>query len=320
VKDKSLMRRLIHTANHIISECVEGGLEADEMLAEAESAIMKVGDAQLRSGFSNPRQIVQGFEGGIKAFLDPSKRIHGVSTPFLKFDEMTTGLHAGELIVLAARPAMGKTALALNIAQHVAAELPDKPAQAVAVFSLEMSKESLLTRLLCSSARVDSHRFRGGYLNQDERRRLMQALNQLVESKLYIDDSADANIMDISAKCRRLKARALPIGAPPLISICPAPCEKLYLTVFASCRETENVSSEFPDFQYTESTIHTPKRMSARGQRYGKILGMMLCVCNRKSTPNKISAPPQKIFSRFIVIFSFSIAAHESARENINTQ
>jgi replicative DNA helicase len=206
VKDKSLMRRLIHTANHIISECVEGGREADEMLAEAESAIMKVGDAQLRSGFSDPRQIVQGFAGGIKAFLDPSKRIRGVSTPFLKFDEMTTGLHSGELIVLAARPAMGKTALALNIAQHVAAELPDKPAQPVAVFSLEMSKESLLTRLLCAAARVDSHRFRGGYLNQEERRRLMQALNQLVESKLYIDDSADINVMDISAKCRRLKA------------------------------------------------------------------------------------------------------------------
>ena len=212
VKDKALMRRLIHTAHYIISECVEGGREADEMLNEAESAIMKVGDAQLRAGLSNPREIVQSFEGGIKAFLDPSKRIRGISTPFLKFDEMTTGLHAGELIVIAARPAMGKTALALNIAQHVAAELPDKPALPVAVFSLEMSKESLLTRLLCATARVDSHRFRGGYLNQEERRRLNQALTQLVESKLYIDDSADINLMDISAKCRRLKAEQGSLG------------------------------------------------------------------------------------------------------------
>ena len=206
VKDKSLLRRLVHTADHIIHQCVEGGVEADEMLAAAESAILKVGDSQLRSGLASPREIVQGFAGGTKAFLDPSKRIQGLSTPFLKFDEMTTGLHAGELIVIAARPAMGKTAFALNIAQHVAGELPDKPARPVAVFSLEMSKESLLTRLLCATARVDSHRFRGGYLNVEERRRLQQALTQLVESKLYIDDSADANLMSISAKCRRLKA------------------------------------------------------------------------------------------------------------------
>ena len=206
VKDKSLLRQLIHTADNIVSQCIDGSQEVDDLLAEAESAILKVGDAQLRSGLSDPRQIVEGFSGGIKAFLDPSKRIQGLSTPFVKFDEMTTGLHAGELIVIAGRPSMGKTALALNIAQHVALDLPDKPGRPVAVFSLEMSKESLLTRLLCATAKVDSHRFRGGYLNQDERRKLNQALNQLVNTKLFIDDSADANLMDISAKCRRLQS------------------------------------------------------------------------------------------------------------------
>ena len=144
--------------------------------------------------------------GAWERFLDPSKRVRGLSTPFLEFDEKTTGLQAGELIVIAARPSMGKTALALNIAQHVASNLPDKPGQPVAVFSLEMSKESLLTRMLCSIARVDSHRFRGGYLNQEERRRLSAALSQLVDAKLYIDDSPGTNMMDISAKCRRLKA------------------------------------------------------------------------------------------------------------------
>ena len=206
VKDKALLRQLIYTADNIISQCIDGSQEVDDVLADAESAILKVGDAQLRSGLSDPRQIVEGFSGGIKAFLDPSKRIQGLSTPFLKLDEMTTGLHEAELIVIAARPSMGKTALALNIAQHVALDLPDKPGKPVAVFSLEMSKESLLTRMLCSTARVDSHRFRGGYLNQDERRRLNQALNELVSCKLFIDDSADANLMDISAKCRRLQA------------------------------------------------------------------------------------------------------------------
>ena len=206
VKDKSLLRQLIHTADNIVSRSIEGGQEVDEVLAEAESAILKVGDAQLRSELADPRQIIEGFAGGVAAFLDPGQRVQGLATPFIKFDEMTTGLRAGELIVIAARPSMGKTALALNIAWHVAAELPDKPAEPVAIFSLEMSKESLLTRLLCSTARVDSHRFRGGYLSQDERRRLRLALDRLVDSKLFIDDSADANLMDITAKCRRLRA------------------------------------------------------------------------------------------------------------------
>ncbi len=206
VKDKSLLRQLIHTAENIVSQCLEGSEEVDDVLAEAETAILKVGDAQLRSGLSSPRQIVEGFSGGMSAFLDPSKRIQGLSTPFVKFDEMTTGLHEGELIVIAARPSMGKTALALNMAQHIAADLPDKPGKPVAIFSLEMSKESLLTRLLCATAKVDSHRFRGGYLNQDERRQLNRALTQLVTCNLFIDDSADANLMDISAKCRRLQS------------------------------------------------------------------------------------------------------------------
>src|SRR6202040_818165 len=103
-------------------------------------------------------------------------------TGFSKLDEMTGGMHAGELLILAARPSMGKTALALNIAQHVAAKL-DKT---VDIFSLEMSKESLLTRMLCASARVDSQKFRAGFLNQEERRKLQAAAAQLVEAPLYI--------------------------------------------------------------------------------------------------------------------------------------
>ena len=206
VKDKSLLRQLIHTADSIVSRAIEGGQQVDEVLAEAEAAILKVGDAQLRSELADPRQIIEGLDGGVEAFLDPGKRVQGLSTPFVKFDEMTTGLREGELIVIAARPSMGKTALALNIAWHVASELPDKPALPVAMFSLEMSNESLLTRLLCATARVDSQRFRGGYLGQDERQRLRSALQQLVASKLFIDDSANVNLMEISAKCRRLRA------------------------------------------------------------------------------------------------------------------
>ena len=212
VKDKSLLRQLIHTADSIVSRSIEGGQQVDEVLAEAESAILKVGDAQLRSELADPRRIVEGFAEGVEAFLNPGNRIRGLSTPFVKFDELTTGLRKGELIVIAARPSMGKTALALNIAWHVAADLPDKPGLPVAVFSLEMSKESLLMRLLCSNAMVDSQRYQGGYLNQDERRRLRLALDRLVASKLFIDDSADTNLMNISAKCRRLKAEQGELG------------------------------------------------------------------------------------------------------------
>jgi replicative DNA helicase len=115
---------------------------------------------------------------------------------------MTGGLHPGELVILAARPSMGKTALALNMAHHVATRL-DKT---VAVFSLEMSQESLLTRMLCASARVDSRRFRVGYLQQDERNRLTESLNHLVQAKIYIDDTAGAHLMEMHAKLRRLQA------------------------------------------------------------------------------------------------------------------
>ncbi len=124
-----------------------------------------------------------------------------MSTGFKRFDELTGGLHPGELIIVAGRPAMGKTALALNIAQYAAVKLK----KTVAVFSLEMSKESLLTRLLCAGARVDSHQFRLGYLDQEERRRLQSAAAELVDAPLYIDDTSGSNLMDMHAKLRKLQ-------------------------------------------------------------------------------------------------------------------
>ena len=119
---------------------------------------------------------------------------------------MTGGLREGELIILAARPAMGKTAFALNIAQHVTSN-PKNP-KAVAVFSLEMSKESLLTRMVCAAARVDQQRFRAGYLNHDERHALQEALFKIVESPLYLDDTAGTNLMDVHSKLAPPAGRA----------------------------------------------------------------------------------------------------------------
>jgi replicative DNA helicase len=201
VKDKSILRRIIFTSQHLMNRCMVGEEDPQQILAGAEESLLKLGDSQAKSGLASPAQVIQEYQGGLNAFLDPSKRIKGISTGYTKLDEMTGGLHPGELIILAARPSMGKTALALNIAQHVATRLNET----VAVFSLEMSKESLLTRLLCASARVDSQRFRAGYLNQDERRKLQTAAAQLVEAPLFIDDTAGASLMEMHAGLRRLQ-------------------------------------------------------------------------------------------------------------------
>jgi replicative DNA helicase len=174
----------------------------DEILAGAEETLLRLGESRVKSGLASPRQVIDEYQGGLNAFLDPSKRVKGVGTGFTRFDEKTSGLHAGDLFILAARPSMGKTALALNIAHHVATHAK----RTVAIFSLEMSKESLLTRMLCATARVDSQKFRAGYLSADERRKLQAAASSLVEAPLYIDDTAGIHLMDIHAKLRRLKA------------------------------------------------------------------------------------------------------------------
>jgi replicative DNA helicase len=204
VKDKSLLRQLIFAAQKTIDRALIGEETPQEILSGAEESLLKLGDAQTRDVLRSPLNVIETFPGGINAFLDPSKRLKGLSTGFAKFDEMTGGLHEGELIILAARPSMGKTALALNMAQHVSTH--PRLRKPVAVFSLEMSAESLLTRMVCAAARVDQHKFRAGYLNQDERRQLQVALSELTEAPLFIDDTAGVNLMDIHAKLRRMKS------------------------------------------------------------------------------------------------------------------
>src|SRR5229473_1222210 len=204
VKDKAILRRIIFTSQKLIDQCLMGEDEPDEILASAEEGLLRLGDSRTQDSLVNPHQILEAFEGGINTFLDPSKRIKGLGTGLLKLDEMTGGLHPGELVILAARPSMGKTALALNVAQHVAMHPNEK--QTVAVFSLEMSRESLLTRMICAGARVDQQKFRAGYLNQDERRRLAKTASELVQAPLFIDDTSGTHMMDIHAKLRRLKS------------------------------------------------------------------------------------------------------------------
>ena len=201
VQNNAVLRRIIFASQHMMNRALAAEESPDEILAGAEETLLKLGEARMKSGLLNAGQILEDYEGGVNAFLDPSKRIKGIGTGFAKFDELTGGLHGGDLVIVAGRPSMGKTALALNVAQHVAL----KNKQTVAIFSLEMSKESLLTRMLCAAARVDSQKFRAGYLNQEERRKLNQALHELVQAPLYIDDTPGAHLMDMHAKLRRLQ-------------------------------------------------------------------------------------------------------------------
>jgi replicative DNA helicase len=208
VRDKAMLRKIAVASQQLMNRALMAEEDPEQILAGAEDTLLKLGESRTEGGLMTPLQVIQNYEGGLNAFLDPSKRIKGISTGFTKLDEMTGGLHAGELIILAARPSMGKTALALNIAWHVASRL----LQPVAIFSLEMSQESLLTRMLCAAARVDSQRFRAGYLNEAERQKLRAAANQMVEAPIYIDDTAGANLMDMHAKLRRLQQGGQKLG------------------------------------------------------------------------------------------------------------
>jgi len=203
VKDKAVLRHIIFTSQGLIDRCINGSDDPHDILASAEEQLMSLGEAQVSDSLLTPREVIEKFEGGLNAFLDPTKRVRGTSTGFLKLDEMTGGFRPGELIILAARPAMGKTALALNLGQYVAMN-PASP-KAVAVFSLEMSNESLLTRMICAQARVSQTKFREGYLNADERRLLQKATIDLARAPIFIDDSSNITLMDIHAKLRRLQ-------------------------------------------------------------------------------------------------------------------
>jgi replicative DNA helicase len=207
IKGKSVLRRVIFASQKLIDRCLIGEEEPGEILTSAEETFLRIGESDAKVGLATPGEIIDEYQGGLNAFLDPGKRIKGLSTGFRRFDELTGGLHPGELIIIAGRPSMGKTALALNIAQHATAKL----GKTVAVFSLEMSKEALLTRLLCATARVDNHRFRLGFLDAEERRRLQAAASELVESPLFVDDTSGSHLMDMHAKLRRLQSER-PIG------------------------------------------------------------------------------------------------------------
>ena len=200
VRDKALLRGLMHAANAAIVRASEQADPAEEILNDAEAAIFQLSEKRIGRGFMGVQEIVKESFGSVDALLQRGQRITGLETHYADLDEKTSGLQPSDLIIIAARPSMGKTALALNIAENVA--IMDQ--KVVAVFSLEMSREALLQRLLCSLARVDSHRFRTGSLWKDDMQKVVHALEQLVSAPIFIDDTPGIALSEMRAKARRL--------------------------------------------------------------------------------------------------------------------
>src|SRR5262247_4069423 len=202
IKEKSTLRHLIYSANKIVATAYEAEEEADLILDHAEHAIFAIADDKVRDGFVSLRDLAQGSFDTIEKLHARKELITGVPTGFTDLDEMTSGLQRADLVIVAARPSMGKTSLVLNIAQHVGA----KTDMVVGLFSLEMSKEQLFMRLLTSEARIDAHRLRTGYLNEKDYGRLSHALGTLAEARVFIDDTASIGVLEMRAKARRLQA------------------------------------------------------------------------------------------------------------------
>ena len=202
VKEKATLRNLIYAANKILTNAYEADQESDLILDEAESSIFAVADDRLKAGFVPMRELVNDSFPKIEQLFEHKRLVTGVPTGFVDLDEMTRGLQPGDLVIIAARPSMGKTSLVLNIAQHVAVQTD----YTVGFFSLEMSKESLFIRLLTSEAQIDSHRLMSGHIADRDYSRISHALERLSSMRLFIDDTANIGVLEMRAKSRRLQA------------------------------------------------------------------------------------------------------------------
>jgi replicative DNA helicase len=202
IRDKSLLRQMISSASKVIAECFDQAEPADAILDQAEQALFNLSEHRTKAGFVSVRDMEEDTQKLLTKLYEDKEMITGVPTGFQDLDRMTSGFQPGDLVILAARPSMGKTALALNIAEYVAL----KKALPVGIFSLEMSKQQLLMRFLCAESMVDAHKVRTGYIAKDDFRQLIDALATVTRAPLYIDDSSSLTIMEMRAKARRLKA------------------------------------------------------------------------------------------------------------------
>jgi replicative DNA helicase len=201
VREKALLRNLIHATHNIQQRALEGEDGADAILDGAESSIFAIAEDRIKAGLIPVKDIVRDNFERLERIFREGKSITGVSTGYTELDKLLSGFQNSELLILAARPSQGKTALALNLAENISI----RGGMPVAIFSLEMSKESLLQRLVASVAQIDAHKFRTGHLSREDWRRMTEALGQISSAPLWIDDAGSTSVLEIGAKARRLK-------------------------------------------------------------------------------------------------------------------
>ncbi len=201
VKEKGVLRRLIKNATNIIAESYESMGNVDQVVDNAEQLIFEIADLKQRQKSIHIKDLVKQSIETLDLLYQRKQHITGIATGFEKFDYMTSGLQASDLIIIAGRPSMGKSALAVSLAEYAGIEQK----KGVAIFSLEMSKEQLVQRMLCAQARVDAHKVRSGFLSPADWPKLTAAAGRLSESKIFIDDTPAISALELRAKARRLK-------------------------------------------------------------------------------------------------------------------
>lgn len=202
VREKAILRELIDTSHRIIQQSFEAEEDVDTLLDQAERLIFQISEKRIQRHAIQVRAILKETFEYIEALYERKEHITGLPTGFDRLDQMTSGLQPSDLIIIAGRPSMGKTAFALNIAQHVGIDVR----KTVLIFSLEMSKEQLVQRLLCSEARVDSHHVRTGHLENRDWPKLTNAAGRLAEAPIFIDDTPALSVLEARAKARRMKS------------------------------------------------------------------------------------------------------------------
>ncbi len=200
LREKFLLRRMIHTCSSVVGKIYDFEGEVDALLDEVEKEVLRVNESRVQSNVQGVQDLVHHAITTIEGFFERKGQLSGLATGFHDFDKMTDGLHGGEMIVIAARPSMGKTSLAMNIAEHVALELK----LPVGVFSLEMSAESLVLRMMCSLARVNLRNIRDGFMSEADFPKLNNAAGKLSRAKLFIDATAGLSILQMRARARRM--------------------------------------------------------------------------------------------------------------------
>jgi replicative DNA helicase len=204
VLEKFVMRRLITICSDLTTQCFQGERDATEILDDAEKHIFEISQQGMFKGFESIGKVLRDHFKNIEAMYQSGSHISGIPSPFEDLDSLTSGFQKSDLVIVAGRPGMGKTSFALNLCEHLAI----KEKTPVGIFSLDMSSEQLVTRLLCSEARIDSNKLRRGYLKSNEYAELAIVAGYLAEAPTYIDDSPGLSTMELRAKARRLKAAA----------------------------------------------------------------------------------------------------------------